>query len=227
MTTRGQWSEMFLRTLQYPTTHENTIAVCTWIASEFGSAAPIPADNNPLATTLKHAGSTNFNKAGVQNFKSVQDGIDANVHVLHEQHPGYDAIRGALEVGDAPVAVIDAVHASAWGSKPTTALYSTVAARWPHDALLLVTSDDLDHRETPSAPAPPYGGHLLRNLTVGHGTQAWQGRMRARGWRLAVDDVYGPQSEGVCAQFQAEKGLDVDGIVGPITWAATWTAPIT
>ena len=80
----------------------------------------------------------------------------------------------------------------------------------------------------PATGAPPFPGTLLVNVTSGHGTATWQGRMRDRGWAIAVDDVYGPQSESVCRQFQAEKGLQpVDGIVGPITWDAAWTAPIT
>lgn len=79
----------------------------------------------------------------------------------------------------------------------------------------------------PGAAAPPYPGTLLRNYTQGHGTAQWQGQMAARGWHIGVDDKYGGQSEGVCRQFQQEKGLGVDGIVGPQTWAATWTAPVT
>src|SRR5262245_29588844 len=55
----------------------------------------------------------------------------------------------------------------------------------------------------------------------------WQGQMAARGWSIGVDGQYGPESEGVCRQFQAEKGLSVDGLVGPQTWDRSWTAPIT
>jgi peptidoglycan hydrolase-like protein with peptidoglycan-binding domain len=50
--------------------------------------------------------------------------------------------------------------------------------------------------------------------------------MASRGWTLAVDGGYGNQSEGVCRAFQGEKGLAIDGQVGPITWQASWTAPI-
>jgi hypothetical protein len=52
-------------------------------------------------------------------------------------------------------------------------------------------------------------------------------KMKDRGWSLGVDGCYGPESENVCRQFQAEKGLSVDGDVGPKTWEATWTAPVT
>jgi hypothetical protein len=57
--------------------------------------------------------------------------------------------------------------------------------------------------------------------------RTWQQKMSSRGWTIGVDQIYGPQSEKVCRQFQAEKGLAVDGLVGPQTWSATWTAPVT
>jgi cell wall-associated NlpC family hydrolase len=55
----------------------------------------------------------------------------------------------------------------------------------------------------------------------------WQKRMLARGWRIPVNGVYGPNTEVTCRRFQQEKGLFVDGIVGPDTWRAAWLAPIT
>jgi hypothetical protein len=79
----------------------------------------------------------------------------------------------------------------------------------------------------PGGPAPPWPGVLLVNFHAGDGTAQWQRQMAARGWSLAVDDMYGGESERVCRQFQSEKGLAADGIVGPQTWAAAWTAPIT
>jgi hypothetical protein len=55
----------------------------------------------------------------------------------------------------------------------------------------------------------------------------WQAKMRSRGWSIGVDGAYGPESERVCRAFQSEKRLGVDGKVGPQTWSATWTAPVT
>jgi hypothetical protein len=57
--------------------------------------------------------------------------------------------------------------------------------------------------------------------------KTWQQKMRDRGWSIGVDGCYGPESEDVCRQFQAEKGLSVDGDVGPKTWDKTWSAPVT
>jgi hypothetical protein len=95
---------------------------------------------------------------------------------------------------------------------------------------------------TPTAPpggggslgtAPPYPGTPLVNFTAGGGAATWQEAMKARGWTIAVDDLYGDASEGVCRLFQSEassEGHDtggVDGIVGPKTWELTWTKPLT
>lgn len=77
----------------------------------------------------------------------------------------------------------------------------------------------------PPSGAPPWPGVYLQNYTEGGGTAQWQQQMANRGWSIDVDDMFGPQSESVCIQFQQNKGLDADGIVGPITWDAAWTAP--
>jgi hypothetical protein len=85
----------------------------------------------------------------------------------------------------------------------------------------------------PPAPvpsAPPFPGRLMMiadPLMEGSDVITWQRRMAYRGWTLTVDGVYGVQTEGVCKQFQEQKKLTVDGVVGPITWEAAWTLPIT
>lgn len=57
--------------------------------------------------------------------------------------------------------------------------------------------------------------------------KTWQEQMKKRGWGIAVDGYYGMASRAVCARFQEQKDLSVDGVVGPDTWAASWSAPIT
>jgi len=51
--------------------------------------------------------------------------------------------------------------------------------------------------------------------------------MATRGWDLAADGLFGPRTLRVMKAFQAEKGLRVDGILGPETWNAAWTKRIT
>lgn len=65
----------------------------------------------------------------------------------------------------------------------------------------------------------------------------WQQRMIDRGWeecfvQYGADGMYGDTVDtseaGQCAlQFQQEKGLGVDGLIGPQTWDAAWTLPVT
>lgn len=76
--------------------------------------------------------------------------------------------------------------------------------------------------------APPFRGRNLRHppLTVGDDVRLWQERMIQRGHTLTADGKYGPRSKQVCSEFQRLQSLQVDGIVGPVTWAATWEAPM-
>lgn len=81
--------------------------------------------------------------------------------------------------------------------------------------------------KAPKFPLKPgqffgFGGIVSRS-----GLSIWQGKMHSRGWTIAVDGKWNVQDDKVCRQFQREKRLDVDGKVGPKTWAATWTAKIT
>ena len=57
--------------------------------------------------------------------------------------------------------------------------------------------------------------------------RTWQRRMAERGWSIGADGLYGPETRKVCKQFQAQKGLTVDGLVGDDTWRAAWTEPVT
>lgn len=95
-------------------------------------------------------------------------------------------------------------------------------------------------KPTPPVPsgvvAPAFRGRqfvLASPYLKGDDVRQWQQEMFNRGWHtvngkaFTVDGVYGPQSEKLCEMFQTEKGLRVDGVVGPITWNATWEAKIT
>jgi peptidoglycan hydrolase-like protein with peptidoglycan-binding domain len=55
----------------------------------------------------------------------------------------------------------------------------------------------------------------------------WQQRMKDRGWIINPDGLYGPQTAGIAREFQSEKSLQVDALIGPETWRAAWEAPIT
>lgn len=55
----------------------------------------------------------------------------------------------------------------------------------------------------------------------------WQQRMRDRGWNITPDGLYGDETAGVTYAFQVEKGLYPDKLIGPVTWTAAWTLPVT
>ncbi len=80
-----------------------------------------------------------------------------------------------------------------------------------------------------AAPVP-FRGQLLSTALVTvyrNDVAIWQTQMVRRGWRLGIDGRYGRRSAKVAVAFQHEKGLRVDGLVGPQTWRAAWTAPVT
>lgn len=73
--------------------------------------------------------------------------------------------------------------------------------------------------------APAYQGRVLKLATPymrGQDVSQWQSAMRTKGHTITVDGVFGPQSDSVARAFQRVRGLDVDGKVGPATWAASF-----
>jgi peptidoglycan hydrolase-like protein with peptidoglycan-binding domain len=83
----------------------------------------------------------------------------------------------------------------------------------------------------PQPSAPDWPGRYFEfesGADMVHGTdvEKWQRQMKARGWHLVVDGWYGPNSAGACRAMQGNLDLWEDGIVGPVTWRATWVAPI-
>lgn len=60
-------------------------------------------------------------------------------------------------------------------------------------------------------------------------------RMRCRSWRnlgvarqtdpIVVDGDFGPMTEQAVQEFQLNQAIEVDGIVGPITWRRCVSEP--
>lgn len=88
-------------------------------------------------------------------------------------------------------------------------------------ALLRRTQGDRTGSQVPAFPGRMHRG------SIGVPVKTLQRRLAERGWRITIDGIFGPQTEKTVRAFQSEKGLGVDGIVGPITWDALWAAPIT
>jgi peptidoglycan hydrolase-like protein with peptidoglycan-binding domain len=73
----------------------------------------------------------------------------------------------------------------------------------------------------------PWPGRYLELGSEGDDVRTFQRRLAERGWRIAVDGVFGPETQVVVDRFQHQKHLDNDGIVGPSTWRAAWRAVVT
>lgn len=61
---------------------------------------------------------------------------------------------------------------------------------------------------------------LVRQGDKEHPVQTLQHLLRARGHAIAVDGIFGPNTDAAVRTFQSQNGLAVDGIVGPYTWGA-------
>jgi len=73
----GSWAGLFLRTMGVSGCHSNMVALVSWQVAEFTQAAW-----NPLADTLAMSGSTSFNSVGVQNYVSLDQGLQATRFTL-------------------------------------------------------------------------------------------------------------------------------------------------
>ena len=80
--------------------------------------------------------------------------------------------------------------------------------------------------------APTYSTPVLALHAVGDLVVWLQEHLVSVGYATAVDGDFGPSTQTAVEQFQSVRGLTVDGIVGPATWAAllryapvpvTWT----
>lgn len=59
----------------------------------------------------------------------------------------------------------------------------------------------------------------------GYSALRWQQELKKHGWRIATDGAWGPASARILKQFQAEKGLEADGVRGPSSWTALFCQP--
>lgn len=58
------------------------------------------------------------------------------------------------------------------------------------------------------------------------GLRQLQARFVERGYGIAADGKYGPDTESAIRNLQDLAGIAVDGKAGPDTWHAAWLLPI-
>jgi len=106
----GAWARLFLRAVGAPGCQANLITLVAWQYSEFTQAAW-----NPLADTLAMSGSTTFNSVGVQNYVSLDQGVQATRFTLVNGPAfGYGAILSDLAGCADPMSTAREINASMW-----------------------------------------------------------------------------------------------------------------
>jgi murein L,D-transpeptidase YcbB/YkuD len=77
------------------------------------------------------------------------------------------------------------------------------------------------HKRASAPAAETSGSGMLRQGARGPRVESLQMDLSAYGGHpIAIDGIFGPQTDGAVRSFQAEEGLEADGIVGPLTSAA-------
>lgn len=92
-----------------PITDNNMAFVYAWRQSEGGKAT-----FNPFNTTQKAEGATNYNKVGVKNYTSAEQGVSATVKTLTNGR--YESIISSLKMDKTPMETAEALVISPWGT---------------------------------------------------------------------------------------------------------------
>lgn len=84
-----------------------------------------------------------------------------------------------------------------------------------------------DSKDEPTKPwdGKSYPGFLLRLGDRGQEVKVAQRMLTAFGWKITVDGDFGPKTQHAVKVFQQHHGLEVDGVIGPQTWAKLAAGP--
>ncbi|WP_222433902.1 peptidoglycan-binding protein [Planococcus sp. CPCC 101016] len=85
-----------------------------------------------------------------------------------------------------------------------------------------VKEDKLPARLENLMAIAPEHQFILRNGSARIEVELLQWTLNQYGLKTAVDGIFGPGTEKNVRQYQADKGLKVDGVVGTYTWAALY-----
>jgi hypothetical protein len=109
----GKWAESFLEVMGAPRCHANLVVTIAWEAQEGTQAA-----RNPLATTHRMDGSSNFNSVGVQNYRTLAQGLAATKETIENgwETYGYGAVIRSMRDCADPLETARAIAASSWCS---------------------------------------------------------------------------------------------------------------
>jgi murein L,D-transpeptidase YcbB/YkuD len=72
--------------------------------------------------------------------------------------------------------------------------------------------------QTVASALPKIIPPTVRQGSTGAPVLQWQGVLAASGFAVTIDGNFGPETAGFTKQWQAQRGLTADGVVGPNTW---------
>lgn len=209
--TREQWASDFLLAINKPVGVNNLKSVITWIASENSGAL-----FNPLDSTLQYEGSSDFNEAGVKNYATYEEGLQATKATI--LNGLYTGILGALEANASPAETCSTIENSPWGSKPSSALLAEVVADYDKYANVAIAGTANESEPEPTPVSEPVTDPTLEIGASGPAVSALQEFLNANGQHLVVDGEFGELTKLAVQNLQRFFRLAVDGIVGPKTW---------
>jgi murein L,D-transpeptidase YcbB/YkuD len=223
---RSQFIGTVFRAVGIPETTENIEIGVAWAQAE-GSRAL----NNPLDTEQGEPGATDFNSAGVKNFPSWTEGIDATVTTL--TNGDYEAVIEAFKNPAASLMdKLNAVNSSPWGTtisladyaevKANFAVYDTEVAGSPEGKPSEVQVIDANEPKTERLPILRIGskGRPVAVLTSVLNHLHCSTDPNDKSKIVPVTDEFDEGVENAVKEYQTEEGIQVDGIVGPQTWSS-------
>jgi cell wall-associated NlpC family hydrolase len=158
--------------------------------------------------------------------RKVGDAIDIQGALLFMFKGGDPFGNSRPDMAHVAVSLGNGSTIEARGRKFGVNSFKATGRGWTHAALI----PGIQYGTAMKIPQTPDGWHRFITqppVMKGDDVRTWQLKMKGRGWRIRTDGVYDKASEDICVQFQREKKLEVDGVIGPQTWRATWHAPVT
>lgn len=77
----------------------------------------------------------------------------------------------------------------------------------------------------PAAPQSQTADPILRKGSRGEAVHRAQQLLASHGYEIRIDSDFGSGTDNVVRQFQEDRGLLADGVIGPATWTALKAAP--
>lgn len=185
--------------------------------------AAYPLRNKASDGTISDAA----HRARVSDHNPDSRGIVCAIDITHDPQHGVDAKALAVSFADDLRSKYVIFNGMIW--KARTGHWEAYHGpnKHTHHVHLSVkpdTCDDVTEWILPISPAPaPTPAPVYPTLRLndrGSVVQELQAKLRARGYPVQVDGVFGLVTESRVKQFQKERGLTVDGIVGKRTWDA-------